>query len=100
MQTDIKYKILESLSSFNDSYNVKMIEEYIVSSEYFYQVWKINKTSNEDEVIRDFLRNFSIGSIMQIGCDSNEEDKTHEEENLYFDTSDSLFHSKKFDPKN
>ena len=79
---------------------MKNIDDYIVSSEYFYQVWKINKTLNEDEAVQEFLRKFSIGSVMQIGCDSNEEEKTHEEDNLYFDTSDSLFHSKKFDPKN
>ena len=92
---------MESLENFDYNFSIQNLEDYISTAEYFFQIWKKSKPVQQAESIQEGLKKFSIGTVMQIGCDSQEEKRNLEGGNIYFDTSDSLFsHSRKFDARN
>ena len=49
------------------------LSNYISACAYFYFVWKNSKGSFSSEALEDVLKKFTIGNVMQIVCDSMEE---------------------------
>lgn len=62
----IRDKTLNGIAEFSDEIRVDQFEQLVLSARYYLGKWNIRKLESNNEEIKESLKNFSIGNIMQL----------------------------------
>ena len=67
--------MIEGITAVDDEPKIAKLEDYYITAKYYLNKWNIRKMSKSNEIIKENLKNFSIGNIMQLKPLSFEENR-------------------------
>ena len=83
-EQELKQKVVAGISRIEDEARVERCDKYLRTARYYFKKWNIRKQGEKEEELKEWLKNFSIGNIMQMRPLSFEENResTLDHENM------------------
>ena len=63
---EIKKKVVNGISNIDDEPVIDRSENYLRTARHYFKKWNIRKQGQKNEEIKENIKNFSIGNIMQM----------------------------------
>jgi hypothetical protein len=67
--------VIHGLSQLPENIGVERRNDYLLTAKHYFRRWSIKKNEQNSESIKEALKNFSIGNIMQMKPISFEENR-------------------------
>lgn len=68
-------KTISGLANFEDAPRVDRRDDYLTTAKHYFKIWHQKKNSQLNDIMKENLKTFSIGSIVQIKPIAGEDSK-------------------------